>query len=1183
MQLAVEKGSGAFGELQERAGDAGVSMDQLHAAIRNGGKDQKAVAEAMGMTSSELKKMYKEASKAETSLDNFANVAGMTSEQFSKLFKSDPTKAITTFIQGLKDSEKHGTSAIKVLDDMDIKEVRLRDSLLRAANASGVFDKAIQTGNKAWKENTALTEEANKRYETTESKLKMLKNEVVNAAIDLGGPFVDALRNSLEAGKPLIKSLGDLAKSFSDADPKTQQAIVKLIAFVAAAGPVLSITGKLSSGIGGLGKSFIELSAGMAKKKAITEMTKELGAGSVNVDTLSAALGGGATKMGLFGSAAGTAAGPSGLGAVVATLGPMGPAILAIVGAGGALAIGYGAWKLFGEEAWNSSQRVKQWGTDVGAETDKVLDKVQTNTQSATGQFQLMTQGFDTDSATMVKNFETIGQTIEERLTKKIEGLDKLLKDLPASVDASVKEIVEQQKQEAEQALQIAQENTKRISQIKKEAHDNDREISVSEAKIIQDLAKETTASYIETLDLSSKEKKKVLNAMTGDVSHASKEEAKLWLQSLGEQRRAAEDNAKERQRLREKEIQDMGYSLEGEFAKKYLAAWDEIDKTTIEGFDSQMALIAEKYPQLADEVSFSSGKLISSMGEAGIAAMDMNQEITRSAGIMTDEIAKKAEENANKIAWTADETNKATEKAAVFWNGLVFDKKTGEVKTNVREVIKEAATDTDKWNNLRLMVHEANLDSNAKKMIGEAAIANDEWENMSWKEKNIILKDEFSQKMFSALEESGKWNELSLEQKTALLYSNTPEVMAENMLKFGLWDEFQPQVKELKAENQNFLEVLKGSEEKLANWSSIPADVKKLLGDNYDFLEKIYSSEQSFTRWKEIPDDQKKLLADNTDFLEKIMTSETSWNNWKMLPNDQKQMLGDNSDLLNKVFSSKENYDAWVALPDNLKRMLADNADVISKLESGEIKLKEYDATNPNLKQLLGNANSVVSESDRGTDSVQRFRNLDPGQKTLNAIDNASGPASEAAREVNIFDSIPNTLSKVLKITRVFESIGEVFGFAKGTSYHRGGDMIVNDQKGSLYEELVEFPNGKKIIPKGRDILIPNAPRGTKVFTAAQTKRMIPHYANGVGVPYESKLYNNFMQESQKNTKSEIVINNDNHELAKLLKEMLNVVRTVKPEINIYPRQASTREDYEALSQEIVTLALRETRGRLD
>ncbi|MGH2096073.1 phage tail tape measure protein, partial [Enterococcus faecalis] len=91
--------------------------------------------------------------------------------------------------------------------------------LLRAANASDVFEGAVKRGNSAFKENTALANEAGKRYETTEAKLGMLKNEFVNMGIDLGGPFVDALRSALQASKPLVETLGKMAKAFSEANP----------------------------------------------------------------------------------------------------------------------------------------------------------------------------------------------------------------------------------------------------------------------------------------------------------------------------------------------------------------------------------------------------------------------------------------------------------------------------------------------------------------------------------------------------------------------------------------------------------------------------------------------------------------------------------------------------------------------------------------------------------------------------------------------------------------------------------------------------------------------------------------------------------------------------------------------------------------------------------------------------
>ena len=62
----------------------------------------------------------------------------------------------------------------------------------------------------------------------------------------------------------------------------------------------------------------------------------------------------------------------------------------------------------------------------------------------------------------------------------------------------------------------------------------------------------------------------------------------------------------------------------------------------------------------------------------------------------------------------------------------------------------------------------------------------------------------------------------------------------------------------------------------------------------------------------------------------------------------------------------------------------------------------------------------------------------------------------------------------------------------AKGTNYHPGGDMIVNDQSGPLYKELVQFPGQAPFIPQGRNVYIPNAPAGTKVARASVTKSIM-------------------------------------------------------------------------------------------
>lgn len=57
---------------------------------------------------------------------------------------------------------------------------------------------------------------------------------------------------------------------------------------------------------------------------------------------------------------------------------------------------------------------------------------------------------------------------------------------------------------------------------------------------------------------------------------------------------------------------------------------------------------------------------------------------------------------------------------------------------------------------------------------------------------------------------------------------------------------------------------------------------------------------------------------------------------------------------------------------------------------------------------------------------------------------------------------------------------------YAEGTDNHSGGLMLVNDGKGSNYEEKVILPNGKVIRPQGRNVLM-DAPKGTKVLNHEQ------------------------------------------------------------------------------------------------
>lgn len=155
-------------------------------------------AESGGSTMSKLlRKIQVAVETGSGDLESFASVANMTGETFSQTFKNDAVVALSAFIDGLNDTERNGKSAVAVLDDMGIKEVRLTNTILALANAHGVMSDAIDTANTAWDENTALAIEAGKRYETVDSKLQVMKNSFVNLGIaayeDLRDPLVDVI------------------------------------------------------------------------------------------------------------------------------------------------------------------------------------------------------------------------------------------------------------------------------------------------------------------------------------------------------------------------------------------------------------------------------------------------------------------------------------------------------------------------------------------------------------------------------------------------------------------------------------------------------------------------------------------------------------------------------------------------------------------------------------------------------------------------------------------------------------------------------------------------------------------------------------------------------------------------------------------------------------------------------
>ena len=271
MQNAVEMGGTKLDTVLKKTGKSLRSLELMSA---NNSKDFKALAGSIGMTSTELNQII----KAGANLEDFAKISGKTTKQFKEDWKKDAAGALSDFIKGLGNAEEKGESAITMLSEMGLTEVRLRDSLLRAANAGNLFNRALETGTKAFEDNTALTNEANKRYGTLKSQIQIAVNKLKDLAITIGNKLTPVIPK-------VTKQIENFTKWVEKLDDKQVEWILNVGKAVIAIGPLITILGKITSVTGTTVKSIgtfmqaLDVASGTATSTsvAVNSLAKVIG------------------------------------------------------------------------------------------------------------------------------------------------------------------------------------------------------------------------------------------------------------------------------------------------------------------------------------------------------------------------------------------------------------------------------------------------------------------------------------------------------------------------------------------------------------------------------------------------------------------------------------------------------------------------------------------------------------------------------------------------------------------------------------------------------------------------------------------------------------------------------------------------------------------------------------------
>lgn len=382
----------------------------------------------------------------------FAQVAGMSAQEFSTAWKEQPTVAIEEFVKGLKRIQDSGGDVNSTLSELGINGIREVDTLARLAGAGDMVGQAFDMANESFRENSALSEEAALRYESFDSKVQNLKNTFNEVGVVIGDMLLPHIQKAMDL-------ISGLLKKFLELDPGAQQAIVAFAGMAAAAGPLLIIIGKLPGELTKVktGLNVLKL-GGLAFKKLAAEaklsflLIKFIAKDSlVGIGPMFTKMGG--LAKGAFGIIAAHpfvalgAAAAVGVGLIIANWDKIGPVVTKV----------WDNIKTKASETWNNlkestgqfvenfktkwqelPESMSNIWTSIKEKTSEAWDGIKENIgEKATGIKESLGTTFEGVKESMGTTWDNIKTTVVEKVSSMGEGITAKLEPIKGNIDGA--------------------------------------------------------------------------------------------------------------------------------------------------------------------------------------------------------------------------------------------------------------------------------------------------------------------------------------------------------------------------------------------------------------------------------------------------------------------------------------------------------------------------------------------------------------------------------------------------------------------------------------------------------------------------------------------------------------------------------------------------------------------------
>ena len=1043
----------------------------LATAMSSVGIEAEAGGTAMTQTLTGIGKAVSGVGKgAKEKLEVIAQTAGMTAEQFSTAWKQKPAEALQQFIKGLQRAHDEGKNMDGILDELGMTGIRQGNMLKSLASASDKMGEAVSRSNSAWKENSALTNEASKRYETTESQLKIFKNQITDLAIEFGGPLLKAMNSGLQAAKPWVQKLADMAKAFSEMSESQQQNIIKWGLLAAGAGPALSILGKGIGVIGGITKGIGFLTQGIGKVGGGLSVLGKTFQLFKQGSSLSSAFKTATTGITATSTAAEGAVASTGLLAKgIALLGnPVTWGVLI-----GGVAVGVIA--AVAKEMADADERTRTWGTSVNKVQAEELSKLKAKIDDA---HQAMI-GFGNGGSQAVENVrksvQGLSSDLQKAIDKDLQRTQKNLEKIGASEEVQKRAVAQ-----AEQQKKNVQTMTDEIIQIYQNASDKKRKITREEQALIYDYENQFINKQLEIQKFSADERTAIIKAMNGQINDLNETQLRkgsgVVAKWLKDEIKLYEDQTKAL-----KEEYDKGTLNKAEYNQK-MEELSAQHKSKMEAFGREYAALQKK---LSEKVPLNFGddrqrdlyfrELRKSWAELGL---DYDKMMAKA-----DQFADIVGRSSGLVAKSVQNMSQETRDANLLWNGMVFDPKTGQVKTNAQEEVTKALQAENGWENMQFILKHANLETNAKMTIGEA------------------------------------------------------------LVEVGKWDSLTPTEKELVVGNHQGMQAILDNKTLLDQYNAMPAEVKELLMKNTAFLESGERAKAVLEHWNQLTPAEKELIVKDaaSDKMERVKLAAqalTGMNPVVNLDANDKTQTAIASALASITTLPTQHKTDLIATPDGVtlgsnqamgalglynnfsvptKQITADPSSATNAANQAIAKQQEWNNTPSPVKPQLGDSTGAITAARQAIENQNAWNATPSPVKAINAQDNTAGPVWSAQSNIN---SVQGKTVYIDVVKRMIGGAAAALGFKDGTDFHEGGLAMVNDQRNAVYKEMVTLPDGSSFIPDGRDVVL-NLPRGSKVLRADRTKRLMknlgfPRYATGVGIPEDAKFLREMKNASQ-------------------------------------------------------------------